>query len=237
MVNEGVFVHQFELGPWNNFLYFIGDAKSRQVAVVDPAWDAQTILREAQRLHVNISHILCTHSHFDHVDQVGELLKHIDVPVHMLGIEADFSGFTCENLVLHRPGDTVVISGDVDITMMHTPGHTPGSVSYRLRDAVVTGDTLFVQGCGRCDFVGGDPEVMYATLRMLIDKLPLDTVIYPGHNYGPTPISTLDEELVNNPYLAKPTLAEFVSHRMTGKTPGSPLPPRPAWAPPSPQAL
>ena len=231
MANEGIFVHQLALGPWDNFIYFIGDKATRTAAVVDPAWDARTILDEAARLDIEIGHILCTHSHFDHVDQVGALLGEVDAQVHMLGEEIDFSGFTCENLVRHRPGDTLTIGKHAEIAMMHTPGHTPGSVSYRLRDAIVTGDTLFVNGCGRCDFVGGDPETMYTTLRMLLDKLPLETTIYPGHNYGPTPTATLDTQLENNPYLGQPTLAAFVEHRMAGKTPNSPLPPRPEWTP------
>lgn len=233
MASEGAFVHQFELGAWNNFLYFIGDKGGREVAVVDPAWHAPTILDEAARLDVTITHILCTHSHFDHMDQVPALLESLDVPVHMLDKEVEFSGFSCENLVRHSPGDTLRIGQHTEITIMHTPGHTPGAVSYRLPDSIVSGDTLFVRGCGRCDFVGGNPEVMYATLRMLMDKLPLETIIYPGHNYGPTPTSTLDAELEHNPYLAFPTLAGFVSHRMQGKTPNTPLPPRPDWTPPA----
>ncbi len=234
MAREGYFVHQFEVGPWDNFIYFIGDKKSREVAVVDPAWHAPTILTEAERLDLRIAHILCTHSHFDHVDQVGAILAAVDVPVHMLGAEIDFASFSCENLVRHSPGDKLAIGEHAEITMMHTPGHTPGSVSYLLGEhGVVTGDTLFVNGCGRCDFVGGDPEIMYRTLRMLIDKLALDTVIYPGHNYGDTPTATLDEQLESNPYLAFPTLDAFVDHRMEGKTPNTVLP-RPApWTPPT----
>ncbi|MEM9487798.1 MAG: MBL fold metallo-hydrolase [Myxococcota bacterium] len=231
MSSEGLFVHQFELGPWDNFIYFIGDKAARQVAVIDPAWHAQTIIDEAARLDVTITHILCTHSHFDHVDQVESLLASLDIPVHMMGAEIDFSGFKCENLIRHEPGDMLAIGEHAEITMMHTPGHTPGSVCYLADESIVSGDTLFVQGCGRCDFVGGDPEVMYTTLRLLIDKLPLETRIYPGHNYGPTPTSTLDEELENNPYMACPTLDAFINHRMQGKTPGSPLPPRPDWSP------
>jgi len=228
-----MFVHQFELGPWDNFIYFIGDRETGVAAVVDPAWDAATILREAEIQGITIGHILCTHSHFDHVDQVDTLLRHLDIPVHMLGEEIDFGGFRCENLVRHSPGDRVVIAGDAAIEMMHTPGHTPGSTSYLLAKGlgIVTGDTLFVQGCGRCDFVGGDPAIMYQTLRILIDKLPLDVTIYPGHNYGPTPTSTLDDELAENRYLGYPTLDEFVHHRMDGKVPGSSLPPRPNWQP------
>ena len=225
-----MFVHQFELGPWDNFQYFIGDKEARSCAVVDPAWHLPTILAEAERLDVRIDAVLCTHSHFDHVDQVEALLKVRDVPVYMLRQEIDFSGFRCENLRPSSPGDTVKVGG-VEVTLLHTPGHTPGSVCYRVRDAVVTGDTLFVDGCGRCDFVGGDPEVMWTTLRKLCDDLPGDTTMYPGHNYGDTPTATLDAQLQSNPYLVLETVKDFVAHRMEGKTPHSDLPPRPDWTP------
>ncbi|MBW1875384.1 MAG: MBL fold metallo-hydrolase [Deltaproteobacteria bacterium] len=154
-----MFVHQFELGPWDNFIYFLGDKATRKCAVVDPAWDADFILDEAKRLDVEITNILCTHSHFDHVNRVDAILEKRDVPVHMLGEEIDFSGFRCENLERQSPGDVVRIGDHLELTMVHTPGHTPGSTTYRMRGAVVTGDTLFIQGCGRCDFIGGDPAL------------------------------------------------------------------------------
>lgn len=232
MTEPGLFVHQFELGPWDNFIYFIGDKASRTCAVVDPAWDAATILTEAENLDVTIDHVLCTHSHFDHVNAVEALLERRDVPVHMLAQEVSFSGFQSENLKQNRPGDTLRIGKDVDVTMMHTPGHTPGSCTYRVRDAIVTGDTLFIQGCGRCDFVGGDPEVMFTTLKTLTDSVPKDTLMYPGHNYGPTAVSTLDVELAENPYLKHITVEDFVNHRMEGKTPNTQLPPPPEWSAP-----
>ncbi len=230
-MSEGQFVHQLALGPWDNFITFIGDRASRTCMVVDPAWHAPTILREAERLDVRIAGILCTHSHFDHVNRVEELLRTVDVPVHMMREEIDFSGFRCENLRPASPGDVVRVGEHVEVTMMHTPGHTPGSTSYRVRDAVITGDTLFVNGCGRCDFVGGDPEVMFETLRALTAKLPGDTRMYPGHDYGDTPTATLDEQLRDNPYLKIATLQGFVDHRMDGKTPNTTLPPPPEWAP------
>jgi glyoxylase-like metal-dependent hydrolase (beta-lactamase superfamily II) len=222
--DSGIFVHQFELGPWDNFIYFLGDKATRTCAVVDPAWDAEIILEEARRLDVEISHILCTHSHFDHVNRVDELLEECDVPVHMLGEEIDFSGFRCENLKRRSPGDRLRIGEQLEITMVHTPGHTPGSTTYRIPEAIVTGDTLFIRGCGRCDFVGGDPEVMYRTLKTLTESLPREIRMYPGHNYGPVAVSTLDEELEANPYLQHQTVSDFVAHRMEGKTPGAPLP-------------
>ena len=172
MSDEGIFVHQFELGPWDNFIYLVGDKATRTCAVVDPAWDADVILKEAEGLGVEITHVLCTHSHFDHVNRVDALLDKRDIPVHMLGEEIDFSGFLSENLERHRPGDVLHIGKHLEITFMHTPGHTPGSTTYRIADAIVTGDTMFVQGCGRCDFVGGDPKVMFGTLKGLVESLP-----------------------------------------------------------------
>jgi glyoxylase-like metal-dependent hydrolase (beta-lactamase superfamily II) len=228
---EGTFVHQLQLGPWDNFVYFIGDRAARKVAVVDPAWHAPSILAEAERLDVEIAALLCTHSHFDHVNAVETLLGSLDVPVFMLKPEVEWAGFRCENLYACAPGGTLRIGQQLEITMMHTPGHTPGACCYRLRDSVVAGDTMFVNGCGRCDFVGGDPEVMFATLRSLVDKLPGETILYPGHNYGPTPTSTFDAQLRDNPYLRHTTVREFVTHRMDGKTPNTVLPTPPAWEP------
>jgi len=228
---EGIFVHQFELGPWDNFLYLIGDRASRTCAVVDPAWDAEAILKEAEALDLAISHILCTHSHFDHVNRVDALLETLDVPVHMLAQEVEFSGFRCENLVESAPGDVLRVGDHLEITMIHTPGHTPGSVTYGIRDAIVTGDTLFIEGCGRCDFVGGDPEVMFETLKGLTSRLPGDTRMYPGHDYGPVKVSSVDRELRENPYLRHTTVQDFVAHRMEGKTPGTRLPAPPPWPP------
>ena len=229
MSDAGIFVHQFELGPWDNFIYLVGDKATRTCAVVDPAWDADVILAEAEKLDVRITDVLCTHSHFDHVNRVDALVERTDVPVHMLGEEIDFSGFRSENLRRHRSGDVLVVGEHLEIAFMHTPGHTPGSTTYRIRDAIVTGDTMFVQGCGRCDYVGGDPEVMFGTHKGLVDSLPRDTRMYPGHNYGPVTVSTLDEELAENPYLQHQSVSDFVTHRMEGKTPGAELPPPPDW--------
>lgn len=231
MSGEGFFVHQIPLGPWDNFIYLLGCKKTRTCAVVDPAWHAETILKEAEKLDVKITHVLCTHSHFDHVDKAQAMVDATDAPVHMLDREVDWAGFECENLVRHSPGEVLTIGEHLEVTFVHTPGHTPGSTSYKVEGALVTGDTLFVDGCGRCDFVGGNPEVMYGTLRTLLSALPKDTVLYPGHDYGGSPHTTVGAQLESNPFLAKPTLQDFVAHRMDGKTPETKLPPKPDWAP------
>jgi glyoxylase-like metal-dependent hydrolase (beta-lactamase superfamily II) len=109
------------------------------------------------------------------------------VPVHIHRLEAEgvrkVTGLSESDLVKHDSGDKVRV-GDVEIELLHTPGHTPGSLCFRLKDAIVAGDTLFLQGCGRVDLPGGDSEQMYETLTKRLATLPADTILYPGHAYG-----------------------------------------------------
>lgn len=224
MDKDGIFIHQFEAGPWDNFVYFLGDRGSRSCVVVDPAWELDVILNEAARLDVSIDGILCTHSHFDHVNMVDPLLAKKDIPVYMLDKEIDWANYKCENLKRVSPGETLELGQHLKVTFLHTPGHTPGSTCFKVEENLVAGDTLFINGCGRCDFVGGDPETMYYTLTGLVKKLSKSTNMYPGHNYGDVTVATLDEQLKTNPYLSKPTLQDFVAHRMDGREPNSPFP-------------
>ena len=235
-------LHQFVLGPWDNFIYLLGDASTKRCAVVDPAWHAPSILAEAEAQGLRITDVLCTHGHFDHINAVDAIVDATDANVHMLGEEIDFStrsdapgrqamNYLSPNLKRARPGDVVRVGDGLDITLLHTPGHTPGSTSYLVEESLVAGDTLFVDGCGRCDFIGGDPETMFATLRQLTEKLPGSTTLFPGHNYGPTPSSPLATQTATNPYLTAKSLDDFIAHRMAGKTPGAKLPAEPDWTP------
>lgn len=235
-------VHQFVLGPWDNFIYLLADEKTKRCAVVDPAWHAPSILKEAEALDLRITDVLCTHGHFDHVNAVDAIVDATDAHVHMLGEEIDFSmrpdapgrqamNYLSPNLKRKRKGDVVRVGDALEITLLHTPGHTPGSTSYLVEEQLVAGDTLFVDGCGRCDFIGGDPQVMYETLHNLVDKLPGNTTLLPGHDYGPTATAPLKEQTKTNPFLKAGTLQEFVQHRMSGKTPGTTLPDEPDWSP------
>lgn len=222
--SEAAFIHQFEVGPWDNFLYFVGDRKTRTGMVVDPAWDLEAIETEAAKLDLQLTGILCTHSHFDHVNMVHPLVEKLDVPVYMLDKEVTWANYRSQNLHKVASGDNVRLSTEVEISFLHTPGHTPGSACFLVQDSLVCGDTLFINGCGRCDFLGGDPEAMYYSLKGLKDKIGLKTTLYPGHNYGPVPAATLDEQLVQNPYFKAPTLEDFVKHRMQGRRPNAPFP-------------
>ncbi len=206
-------IHALELGPMENFIYLIQDHASGRAAVVDPAWEVPQILALAERLGVRISDILLTHSHHDHINGIEEVLAASDAQLHLLKPEAEFWGQHLDLPTLHHGGDRIRV-GETEIEVLHTPGHTPGSACYRVGDDLITGDTLFVYGCGRCDLRGGDPEQMFQTLNDLVHKLPEDTCIHPGHNYSVAEVSTLREQIEGNPFLHFDDLKRFTHYRM-----------------------
>ncbi|HYY16911.1 MAG TPA: MBL fold metallo-hydrolase, partial [Gammaproteobacteria bacterium] len=152
-----IYLKQVELGPMANYVYFIGDPKTRQVAVVDPAWDVDRIVEMAQEQDLTIAKILITHSHFDHINGVEGLLDRTKAKVYINKAEAEFMKAVWPDLVKVGSGDTTNV-GDVQITFLHTPGHTPGSQCFLVQNNLISGDTLFIGACGRCDLPGSNPE-------------------------------------------------------------------------------
>ena len=206
-------IHALELGPMENFIYLIHDHATDRAAVVDPAWDVPEVLALADRLGVRITDILLTHSHHDHINGIEQVLERYDAQLHLAKAEARFWGRYLDLPTLHHGGDVIAV-GETDVQLLHTPGHTPGSACYRLGDDLITGDTLFVFGCGRCDLNGGDPEQMYETLKDLTGTLPADAVIHPGHNYADRTTSTVAEQIEGNPFLHFDQRERFVEYRM-----------------------
>ena len=206
-------IHALELGPMENFIYLIHDHASGRAAVVDPAWDVPEVLALARRHGMHITDILLTHSHHDHINGISQVLEHSDAQLHLMKSEAQFWGEGLDLPTLHHGGDVITL-GETEIRTLHTPGHTPGSACYHVGKELITGDTLFVFGCGRCDLRGGDPEQMYGTLRSMIERLPVDTVIHPGHNYAEQATSTLAEQVAGNPFLHFDDVARFTQYRM-----------------------
>jgi hydroxyacylglutathione hydrolase len=216
MASPPVYVHQFALGPMQNFVYLVGTEGQPEVCVVDPAWDVDAIERTIRAQGKRVAGLLLTHSHKDHINGVAELLRRHDVPVYAQRGEIDFSpDLQAFGDALHRlgPGDLVPLGG-VEARAIHTPGHTPGSQCLYAGDALVAGDTLFVNGCGRCDLTGGDPAQMFHTLTAVLGKLPGPTRLFPGHDYGDVPVSSLEREGSKNPYFQFTDAASFVKYRM-----------------------
>lgn len=199
-----------------NFIYLVGAPESAEVAVVDPAWDVGAIFAAAERDGKRIAAAVASHHHFDHVNGLEDLLARADVPVYAQRAEVDFAealqdlGSAVKPV---GPGEVVKV-GALELTLVHTPGHTPGSQCVHCRGALLSGDTVFVNACGRCDLPGGDPEAMFDSLHRVLGALPKDTVLYPGHDYGDVPVSSLEREREHNPYFRMAEQRAFVTHRM-----------------------
>lgn len=216
-MSGGPWVRQIELGPMQNFIYLVGDPLSREVAVVDPAWDVEAILAAARAEGKEVVAALLTHHHHDHINGLQPLAERVPGLVAWAQrAEIDFSpelqGFGSRIRPVD-PGQEILVGG-ATIRCLHTPGHTPGAQCFHCSGSLFSGDTLFIRGCGRCDLPGGDPEVMYDSLTRVLGALPDETRLYPGHDYGPTPVSTLGDERRSNPYLLHEDRASFVAHRM-----------------------
>jgi glyoxylase-like metal-dependent hydrolase (beta-lactamase superfamily II) len=210
-----------------NFSYLIGDRSAKKAVVVDPAWDVRSLVGTAKGNGMEVEGVLVTHCHPDHiggdlfgvpVEGLAELLELESPAVHVHEAEAErlksVTGAADSDVNAHRDGDRLAV-GDVEIEMRHTPGHSPGSLCFLVRNRLVSGDTLFVQGCGRIDLPGSEPEEMYHSLTARLADLGDDVLLYPGHDYGSQPWSTLGEERRTNSYLRIPTLDDWL--RLMGR--------------------
>lgn len=216
-------IHALEMGHMQNFIYLIKDDASQRAAIVDPAWDVPSIDQLALQLGVKITDVLLTHSHHDHINGIAELLSRHDAELHILSAEYRFWDSQEFQPTLHAGGDIIQL-GETQIEVLHTPGHTPGSACYHIGDDLITGDTLFVFGCGRCDMHGGNPEQMLSTLKDMQAKLPANTIIHPGHNYAVQPTASMQEQIQGNPFMHFDNPSAFSQYRLFdhGKTRSQP---------------
>lgn len=201
-----------------NFSYLVGDRSTGECVVVDPAYAISDIVSIAQQDGMTITGALASHYHADHIggsmmghtiEGITALLQISNVPIHINVHEAPWvvrtTGVSESDLVMHESGDEILV-GDIPITFVHTPGHTPGSQCFLTAGCLISGDTLFLDGCGRTDLPGSDVEAMYDSLTLL-SSLPDDTVVLPGHRYSEPPAARLSEVREHN-YVFKPRTRE-----------------------------
>lgn len=218
---ERLYLKQLEIGPMQNFVYLIGDRKTKEAAVIDAAWDIDAIIKAAASDDMKISKAFVTHFHPDHIggslyglqiQGLSELLSKLDVKIYANKEEVPYMkrmiGLADSDIVTVESGNKTDI-GDLSVQFIHTPGHTPGSQCFLVDNKLVSGDTLFIGGCGRVDLPGSNPEDMYYSLTTKLKKLPDETILYPGHNYGGYQ-STMGAEKRRNPYLQFHRLEEFL---------------------------
>jgi len=210
--DPSLYLRQLEVGPMENFIYLIGDRASGECVMVDPAWDVDSVLKVAEADDMKVTGGMVTHTHYDHCNGAEALLSKIKGKLHVHVKEAGFLKGMRSDIALVESGDKLQI-GRYTITFIHTPGHTPGSQCFMVEDHLVSGDTLFINACGRCDLPGGNAAQMYESLQTL-SNLPEHTILLPGHNYDKEPTSTIGKEKRENPYYQAGSLEDFLSERM-----------------------
>jgi hydroxyacylglutathione hydrolase len=208
-----MFVKQIEVSSMAVFAYIVACKKTGEALVIDPAADAQKLLREAKERGYTIKYIVNTHFHVDHVmgNKAMKELTGAEIIIH----EKDAYGLSHQGSQMFsmfggepsppaditvKDGDFITV-GDTSLEVLHTPGHSPGGISLYHKGIVFTGDTLFVGGVGRTDLDGGSWDILVTSIRNRLFTLPDETVVAPGHNYGDTPKSTIGREKANNPYV------------------------------------
>ena len=190
-------------GQMVNFVYAIGDHRTGECVLVDPAYAVKELVDLVGADSMTVTGALATHYHPDHVggsmmghsiEGIAELLDHVDCPIHVQHDEVEWvtksTKVTADHLVSHDSGDVLSVGG-IDISLLHTPGHTPGSQCFFVDDRLVAGDTLFLEGCGRTDLPGSDPVKMFESLRRLAE-VPDSTILFPGHRYSIASSATMD---------------------------------------------
>lgn len=197
-----------------NFVYAIGDRATGECVLVDPAYAVRELVEIVGADDMRVVGALATHYHPDHVggsmmgyriEGVRELLELQGMKIHVQEAEAAYvrkvTAVSESDLAVHEPGDVVTV-GAIPIELVHTPGHTPGSQCFLVEHRLVSGDTLFLDGCGRTDLPGSDPDAMYDSLQRLA-RLPDDTIVHPGHRYS-VPASGTMEAVRHNNIVYKP---------------------------------
>ncbi|MGE5256005.1 MAG: MBL fold metallo-hydrolase [Hyphomicrobiales bacterium] len=186
-------IRQIEIGNMDNFCYLVGCEKTRKAVVIDPGTDVERIVSEADQAGLAIRYIVNTHGHGDHTAGSAKLKALTGAPIIIHALDAE--GVPQADIRLTGEQDLKV--GEITFKIFHTPGHTPGGICLYAEGNLFTGDTLFVGDSGRTDLPGGHRPTLGASIRRLM-RLPDDTVVWPGHDYGPTPSSTIGWEKRHN---------------------------------------
>ena len=186
-----------------NFVYALGDRDTGECLLVDPAYAVRELIDVVGADDMSVTGVLATHYHPDHIggsmmgytiEGISELLEVVDCPIHVQRDETEWitksTSVSDDHLVAHDSGDVLKV-GSIAITMLHTPGHTPGSQCFLVDERLVAGDTLFLEGCGRTDLPGSNPAQMVESLRRLAE-VPDDTILFPGHRYSAANSATMD---------------------------------------------
>lgn len=221
-MNDQPTIKRIVTGEYQVNTYIVSCPVTNEGMIIDPGGDTDKIIAHVKENHILVRHILNTHGHADHIIANSDLKKEFDLQVCMheedaaffskpdvLKIEANELGLSTPGKadIMLKDGNAVAV-GKLTVRIIHTPGHTPGSACYLVNGNLFTGDTLFVGDVGRSDLIGGSFATLLQSIKEKIIVLPPETKIWPGHDYGEMPSSTLEWEMKENPYITDFILAE-----------------------------
>jgi len=196
-------VYQLEVGNMQNFTYVLEDEETKEAVIIDPSWDLDLVIETIERNDLKVKYVINTHHHFDHTIGNDAIVKH----THSKILQHESS--TLKNDIKLSNNEKIKF-GNSELTVIHTPGHSKDSICLVGDGKIISGDTLFVGNCGRIDLPGGSAKELYHSLTDIISKLDDNLILYPGHNYGNSPNSTIGKEKKTNFVLQPRTEEEFV---------------------------
>jgi len=197
-------VHQLQVGNMQNFTYVLEDEETKDAVIIDPSWDLDLVIETLERNALKAKYVINTHHHFDHTIGNDAIVKHTKSKI------LQHESSTLKNDIRLSDGEKIKF-GNSELTVIHTPGHSKDSICLVGDGKIFSGDALFVGNCGRIDLPGGSAKELYHSLFDIICKLDDNLVLYPGHNYGSSPNSTIGKEKKTNFVLQPMTEEEFVN--------------------------
>jgi len=206
-------LEQYEVGNFAVFAYLVGDERAGKALIIDPADETEMLINEAEKFGLEITYIVNTHTHVDHIMGNAEMKRRTGAKIIVHGAEEEWLAHTPSHMLdmfgaepsppadmTAKEGDSITV-GRASLRVIHTPGHSPGGISLHGDGVVFTGDTLFVGAVGRTDFPYASWGQLESSIRTKLYTLPEQTIVYPGHNYGFSPSSTIGEEMLNNQFV------------------------------------
>ena len=204
-------IQQIKLKSMETFCYMIGDRSTNTCALIDPAFETDRILNIARDKGYTVTHVINTHCHSDHSAGNAAIIAETGAQLLIHRLDAKFLGQLRNSAFSRMLGgkgspepdrllddNDIINVGNIDLKVIHTPGHTPGGICLYTGGNIFTGDTLFVEAVGRTDLPGGSTKTLLASIHKKVYTLANETVVWPGHDYGPFPQSTIAHEKANN---------------------------------------
>jgi len=205
-------IKSFKVGKLDNIVHIVFDKITKKAAIFDPAWGSDVFMKFINSNGLILDKIILTHTHHDHTNAITEILKHFNVSVYLDTKELKYHKIPQCKIIEVKDQDIIKL-GNTNITAISTPGHSAGGTCYLLSNDLITGDTVFIYGCGHCELPGSDVNELYESLQKLKQLIENQIVLHTSHAYGMVNSTTWDEQTNSNPFLLIDNEDDFIRYR------------------------